>query len=44
MTSLKQAGFSSAEIKMIADANPRRLFPRLGAMQYRSGFEAYAGD
>jgi aminocarboxymuconate-semialdehyde decarboxylase len=29
MTSLKQAGFSSAEIELIADTNPRRLFPRL---------------
>jgi aminocarboxymuconate-semialdehyde decarboxylase len=30
MTTLKQAGFSAAEIELIADANPRRLFPRLG--------------
>ena len=30
MTTLKQAGFSAAEIELIADGNPRRLFPRLG--------------
>jgi aminocarboxymuconate-semialdehyde decarboxylase len=30
MASLKQAGFSAAEIELIADTNPRRLFPRLG--------------
>jgi aminocarboxymuconate-semialdehyde decarboxylase len=30
MATLKQAGFSATEIKLIADANPRRLFPRLG--------------
>ena len=30
MTTLKQAGFSAAEIELISDANPRRLFPRLG--------------
>jgi aminocarboxymuconate-semialdehyde decarboxylase len=29
MATLKQAGFSAAEIKSIADANPRRLFPKL---------------
>lgn len=29
LTSLKQAGFSAAEIEQIADGNPRRLFPRL---------------
>jgi aminocarboxymuconate-semialdehyde decarboxylase len=29
LASLKQAGFSPAEIKLIADTNPRRLFPGL---------------
>jgi aminocarboxymuconate-semialdehyde decarboxylase len=33
MTSLKQAGFSSAEIKMIVDTNPHRLFPRLSSFR-----------